>query len=162
MSQMHRISAVALLGCLSLGAHAKPPANPDEAAMALADDAPVAEQLAKVERALHSEDYSELSVADKSRVQAALDRIRTRMAGRERFDQLTPPQKVEVFNDQEVVNTLMTNAKEDSRMVCRSERPIGSNRPQRTCMTVAQRRQATEDARQMKRELRISEPKDAR
>lgn len=147
---MSRLTVIALLGCLSFAVHARPTA---EAAVTLTADAPAAQQLTSVENALRSEEYSEMTLENRSRVQAALNRIRVKLGSNERVDQLPPLQRTDVFNDQELINTLMSTAKEDSRMVCRSERPTGSNRPQRVCATVAQRRIATESAKNMMREL---------
>ncbi len=151
---MSRLTVIALLSCLAISAYAKPASEP---VVAITSDAPVAEQLANVERALRTEAYSEMSVEDKSRVQGALNRIRVKMGSNERVEQLSPLLRTDVFNDQELINTMMTNAREDSRMICRSERPTGSNRPQRVCMTVAQRREAAEDARKMMRDFTPSQ-----
>ncbi len=158
---MFRIFAIALLGCLSLGAQAATKSSTtDAAAVALTADAPIAEQLDKVERALSSEDYSEISTEDKSRVRTAINRIRSKVGDKERVDQLPLNQRTDVFNEQEVVNTIMSRAKEDSRMVCRRERATGSNMNKNVCMTVAQRREATENAKSMLRDQRRSEPKE--
>jgi hypothetical protein len=51
---------------------------------------------------------------------------------------------VRVFNDQEVVNTLLTQARADSRLVCDRSRPTGSHRRQTKCQTVAERRRRME------------------
>ena len=51
---------------------------------------PVSEQIRRVETAMGSEDYSEIGLEDKSRVQQALNRIRIKMNGREKVDELAP------------------------------------------------------------------------
>jgi outer membrane lipoprotein-sorting protein len=115
----------------------------------LSPDEPAAAQLDRLEAALRSENYSEMTLEDKNTVQQAIGRIRLKMEGHSRFDELNPQARTAIFNDQEVVNTVMTRAKEDSRMVCRRERVTGSNMQQSTCRTVAQRRRDTEDSRRL-------------
>jgi len=157
---MYRLLAIAVLASLPLAAQASADGKGRDAAVAITADAPVAEQLANVERALGSEAYSEISMEDKSRVQAAVTRIRNRMGERERIDQLPAQQRTEIFNDQEVVNTIMTRAKADSRMVCRRERATGSNMNKSVCMTVAQRREAMERAKNLMDDPRRLAPKE--
>lgn len=142
---MRRIAliAVALLAAGTVSA------KPKELPVTMTSDAPVAEQIQRVEAALHSEHYSEISLEDKSRVQQALGRIKMKMEGRTVVSELSPQDRTAVFNDQEVVNTIMTQAKDDSRMVCRREKSTGSNMAQNVCMTVAQRRKATENGRSL-------------
>jgi len=133
-----------LLALLAMGtANAKPKDLP----VSMTGDAPVAAQIQKVEAALVSEDYSEISLEDKSRVQQALGRIKLKMDGHTLVSDLSPQERTAVFNDQETINTVLNRAREDSRMVCRRERSTGSNMAQSVCMTVAQRRKAQEDGR---------------
>lgn len=106
------------------------------------------EQVQRIETALASDNYSELSLEDKGKVRAALNRIRSTMGTRTSVDELAPGQRTEVGNDQAIVNTLLTQAHADSRMVCRRERVIGSNFPQQQCMTVGQRRRAMDDGQE--------------
>ncbi|HDS1139371.1 TPA: hypothetical protein QDZ75_003431 [Stenotrophomonas maltophilia] len=128
---------------LATTAHAKP----EKGQVKFDANAPVAEQIRNVETAINTEDYSEIGLEDKSRVQQALGRIKIKMGDHERVEQLSPHDRTEIFNDQEVINTIMTRAHADSRMVCRRERTTGSNMPQSVCLTVAQRRKAQEDSR---------------
>lgn len=140
---MRRVTVLALALVLVGAAQAKP----KEVAVKMTADEPVAAQIARVETALGSEAYSEMTLDDKSRVQQALERIRIKMEGHELSSELVPQDRTQVFNDQEVVNTVMTRAREDSRMVCRRERSTGSNMQQSVCMTVAQRRKAEANGR---------------
>jgi len=145
---MHRMTTLGLalgLGItLAFTAHAR--ADKD-GRVALDATAPVAEQIDAIEKAMRSDNYSEISLEQKSEVQQALGRIRLKMGDHQRVDELSQEARVEIFNDQEKVNTILTNAHADSRMVCRRERTIGSNLPQRVCMTVAQRRQSEDASR---------------
>lgn len=142
---MYRKTTLALMLSLSLVATAH--AKADKPAVRMDTATPVAEQIRHVETALGSEDYSEIGLEDKSRVQQALNRIKIKMNGREKVDELAPQERNDVFNEQEIVNTIMTRAHADSRMICRRERLTGSNMPQSVCLTVAQRRKAQEESR---------------
>ncbi|WP_406234952.1 hypothetical protein ACI703_04510 [Isoptericola jiangsuensis] len=115
--------------------------------VALDATAPVAEQIDAIEKAMRSDNYSEISLEQKSEVQQALGRIRLKMGDHQRVDELGAEARVEILNDQEKVNTILTKARADSRLVCRRERTIGSNMPQQVCMTVAQRRQSEDASR---------------
>ena len=64
------------------------------------------------------------------------------------FFALPAQAQTEILNDQAVVNTILSRAHADSRMVCRRERATGSNRPERVCLTVAQRRKMQEDSKE--------------
>ena len=54
--------------------------------------------------------------------------------------------RLEVFNEQELVNTLLTEAREDSRQVCTREKKVGSHRTTTMCKTVAERRRDMEQS----------------
>ncbi|TFZ43776.1 hypothetical protein E5C33_16965 [Stenotrophomonas maltophilia] len=142
---MQRMTPMALVLCLGLAATAQ--AKSEKSEVKFDAKAPVAEQIQTVEKAISSENYSEIGLEDKSRVQQALGRIKLALGSHERVDQLSPHDQTQIFNDQEVINTIMTRAHADSRMVCRRERSTGSNMPQSVCLTVAQRRRAQEDSR---------------
>lgn len=60
---------------------------------------------------------------------------------------MSQERRVAVFNDQELVNGLLTRAREDSRLVCRREKTVGSNLPVSVCHTVAERRRQSDDSR---------------
>lgn len=110
-------------------------------------EVPISEQIQKVEGALRSETYSEITPEDRSQVQAAMDRIKSTLQGHESAKELSPVARTQLLNDQSTVNTILTRAKEDSRMVCRREKATGSNFHESVCMTVAQRRKAREDGK---------------
>lgn len=89
--------------------------------------------------------YSEISVEDRARVVEALDRMAQEI-GEGSAEALPPEKRARVFNDQELVNTVLTKARADSRLVCRREKTIGSNMPTTQCATVAQRERMRLDA----------------
>ena len=115
-------------------------------------DQPVPAQLGAVEAMLEHEDYSEIGTEGRGQVHQALASIRRTMGNRTELDQLNPNERIEVLNQQEVINTTMNRAHADSRMVCERYKPIGSNRPTRVCQTVADRRRAREASERMMQE----------
>lgn len=110
-------------------------------------EASFSEQRAAINKALgDGETYSEMQPDDVRAVQVSLDRIDRMLGTSQSVDQLDPATRVEVFNEQEKVNTLLTNAHRESRLVCRREKPTGSHRPTTLCLTVAERRRQREAA----------------
>ena len=97
--------------------------------------------------------YSEISAEQRSEVRTALGRITAKLE--RRGDGLVIPERdqADAFNDQEVVNTILIKAKDDSRLVCRRERATGSNRLTSNCMTVAERRRLKEQGEKAMRDL---------
>lgn len=107
----------------------------------------IAEQLALVESAMGTEHYSEIGQQDRAAVRDALGRIRANIGDAPSVDGLAPDIRNAVFNDQELVNTIMTRAHADSRMVCERVQLTGSNRREQICMTVGQRREMRENSK---------------
>lgn len=99
--------------------------------------------------------YSEISSKDRGAVTAALDKIEAKLGPTGRVDHLTMEQKVEVFNEQEVVNTLLTQARKDSRLVCKRETTVSSRIPSTQCRTVAERKRTYEEAQTLIRDAKI-------
>ena len=152
MKTLHAMAFAIALGLTSLSAQAyvqsESAAGNTRAPVQLNVKVSAQEQLAGVERALYSEHYSEVSLEDKSKVSAAINRIRTRLGNHDSVEQTTPQAQTDILNDQSVVNTILSRAHADRRMVCRRERATGSNRPERVCLTVAQRRKMQEDSKE--------------
>lgn len=95
----------------------------------------------------NGEKYSEISPEDKSKVIDALNRIMNQLGtGNQDINRLPEDVRVSIFNDQNLINTVLTQAAADSRLVCRREKTIGSNMPQNNCLTVAERRRQKNDA----------------
>ena len=83
---------------------------------------------------LASDRYSEITPADKSAVIAALDRIDARLA---KSDKLSDRDRVDIFNDQELINQITSHAAAGSRLFCEREAPTGSHRIRVICLTMA-------------------------
>jgi len=113
-----------------------------------ADEPGFSDQKAAVLEEMESgERFKEISEKDRKQVLAALDRMEKLVAGRRPTD-LSENEKVELINDQELVNALLTKASVDSRMQCRREKRVGSHRTTSTCRTVAEWRRASEQSRE--------------
>lgn len=103
-----------------------------------------AEQRAAINDALTDDQtYAEISDADRTAVVQALDKMERLLRDRS-VDQLNQQEKVELFNAQEIVNTKLTQASGDSRIVCQRERIPGSHIRTNVCFTVAERRRMRE------------------
>lgn len=92
------------------------------------------------------ETYREIPAQDRQTVKDSLNRISSLLGDAQSADQLQEATKVEVFNEQERVNTLLTKAREDSRLVCTREKKVGSHRATNNCKTVAERRRDMDDS----------------
>ena len=115
-----------------------------EAQLALAEG-DFAAQRAEIEEDLaDGKTYAEINSRDRAEVREALDRISRELEGVDSVAELAEPAKVTVFNEQERINTILTQAKADSRLVCDHSRPTGSHRRQTKCQTVAERRRRME------------------
>ncbi|HYQ25211.1 hypothetical protein [Stenotrophomonas sp.] len=137
---MYRITMMVLLLVLSAAAQAaseKPLVQMDR-------QGPVAEQVRQVEKALNNGDYAEISADDRAQVQQSLQRITQRMGDHQTAQELPPAVQNEIFNDQERINTLLSRAHADSRLICQYTRTTGSNMPKSRCLTVAERRRIEE------------------
>ncbi|HGK7305397.1 TPA: hypothetical protein ACJ509_003299 [Stenotrophomonas maltophilia] len=137
---MHRITMVAML----LGLSAAAQAASEKPVVQMDRQAPVAEQVRKVEKALDNGEYAEISADDRAQVRQSLERITLRVGDRQTAQELPPAVQNEVFNDQERINTILTRAHADSRLVCQHTRSTGSNMPKSRCLTVAERRRIEE------------------
>lgn len=115
-----------------------------ESQLALAEG-DFAEQRAEIEQDLaDGKTYAEISNRQRSEVREALDRIARELEGADSVAELAEPAKVTVFNEQERINTILTQAKADSRLVCDHSRPTGSHRRVTKCQTVAERQRRRE------------------
>jgi len=84
--------------------------------------------------------YKDLPDSKKRELFGKQDRVLALLADRSRTTELNEHQQIELFNNLEAIQAIVNSA-EDERMICRRERPIGTNRPQTICKTVAQRRE---------------------
>ncbi|KAF1698721.1 hypothetical protein CSC62_04005 [Pseudoxanthomonas jiangsuensis] len=92
--------------------------------------------------------YAEISVDNRRNVRESLERISGLLGDRQRVEELPEHARIELINEQEKVNVLLGQAREDSRLVCTREKQIGSLRSVSKCATVAERRRAREASQQ--------------
>ena len=119
-------------------------------------NASFAQQKEKIERELgDGETYAEISSKDRVTVREALNTIASKLDMAGGVESLTQQQKADVFNEQEKINTILTKASEDSRLVCRREKKVGSHREITECLTVAERRRAYENAQKTMRDVKV-------
>ena len=109
-----------------------------------------AAQRANIEKGLaDGKTYAEISASDRSKVRESLDRMAAMLEGGKTPETLPADQKVDLYNSQETINTILAQAAADSRMVCTREVATGSHRKVTTCATAAERarrRQQDQDA----------------
>lgn len=90
--------------------------------------------------------YKNLSMRDRSELLERQEKMLRMIEGKKISGELSEAEKVELFNTLEWIEAT-ANREDDERMVCERRKVLGSNRTQRFCMTVAQRREAQERAR---------------
>jgi hypothetical protein len=83
--------------------------------------------------------YAKLSEAQRQDLLAKQDVVNRLLEGRSAITDLPESDRISVFNALEAISAIINN-EEDDRMVCKRHKPVGSNRPQTVCKTVAQLR----------------------
>ena len=151
---MRRFVSLLLVMAIPMGAHAA------SSTTQLDVTGGFAEQKKNIEADIAAgEVYSEISQQNMRDVRGALERISVVLEEEGSVDKLSEAEKAAVFNDQELVNTLLTQASEDSRVICRREKKVGSHRTTTQCATVAERRRISEETTKALREnQRIQAP----
>lgn len=129
------LSAAAL--CLALGLGA---ARADDAKLAVADGDFQAQKSQIIQQLNDGKTYAEISAADRAEVLQALDRMEQLLAGRS-ASELSESQRISLFNNQELVNVLLTRAERDSQVVCTRGRTVGTHFRATRCESLAERRQ---------------------
>lgn len=144
MRRLYTLIAVIGFACLSAPAQASKADHKDLAF----DPVVFAQQRQALEREISTgERYRSIAPADRRQVMDALQRMQANLDGKASLSQLNEKERLAVFNDQELINSLLTQAAADSRLICTSETPVGTRLPKRTCKTVGERRLEREAAR---------------
>ncbi len=120
-----------------------------------------AAQRAGIEKGLaDGKTYAEIASTDISKVRDSLNRMGSMLEGGKRPEALPDDLRVALYNDQELVNTILTQAAADSRVVCTREVVTGSHRKVTTCATVAERaRRRQQDQDALRKEQRAPQPR---
>ena len=97
------------------------------------------------------ERYAEISKEQRVEVMDALDRMQDVLGPATSVQQLSPEAKVALYNDQEIVNTILTKAQRASREVCKRHRTVNSRLSTNECHTVAEWERRRERAQELAR-----------
>ena len=95
------------------------------------------------------ERYSEIEDEQRAEVMGALDRMQDLLGPSTSIDQLKPEVKVAIYNDQEIINTILTKAQAASREVCKRHRTVNSRLKTSECHTVAEWERRREAGREL-------------
>lgn len=110
-------------------------------------------QRVRLEREMRtSEKYAGLTAEDYERVSAALDRMGTLLEGVVSIDDMPYDKRVELFNEQETINTVLTNANENNQLVCERQKRTGSHMTRTQCISVRDRELARERGQEVLRD----------
>lgn len=119
----------------------------EEQAVSKVDPQAFAQVKQQIEEQLYNHDrYKEISDEDRQRVLKALDRMADTLDGVANVHELNVDDRTQLLNDQSLVNTVLTQAAEDSRQICSREQKVGTRFKTTVCETVAQRRARNEAA----------------
>jgi hypothetical protein len=100
--------------------------------------------------------YREMSPEDQKTLLATLSRMDQRWERVDAGGQLSPNDRVDMANDQEIVLTITQHASADSRMVCERVEAQESHRVTNVCKTVAQLRRDQDNAQNEMRDAQKS------
>lgn len=89
--------------------------------------------------------YKDMSEEQRSELFAYQAKVEQLTNGLTRTTELPEVDQIALFNALESIEALLNKA-EDERLVCERHKPVGSNRPQTICKTVAERRAEREAA----------------
>lgn len=81
--------------------------------------------------------YSAISTVERGRVDARLDQMSSLYANTADIAHMTEAQKYQMLNDQEEVNAILAK-RDNDRVICKREIPVGSHIPVNTCRTAAE------------------------
>jgi len=79
--------------------------------------------------------FADIKADDKSAILHALDRISAHLAKPPEL--MNDQDRIDIFNDQELINEIATHAAADSRIFCERDQPTGSHLVHVTCLPVS-------------------------
>ena len=95
--------------------------------------------------------YEYVSPAEKKKVDTKLTEMTALLQRDGSVATMTQDQKIQLFNAQEVVNSILQRRDKD-RVICQSEAPVGSHIPVTTCHTYGQEQEVHKSAMRLMRE----------
>lgn len=90
--------------------------------------------------------FSQISAEERARVEENLDVITRLFEEKGELSAMGDSSRIKLINAQEEANAILTR-NDDDRLICKMQRPTGSNFKQKQCMTVRQAREIREKAR---------------
>lgn len=98
--------------------------------------------------------YAETNGEERRVVNARLDEMTKMFEQKPSVDQMSIDEKKKLLVDQEEINSIL-GKRDGERLICKSERPIGSNLPIKTCQTASERDlRRREDSKELQRQSR--------
>lgn len=117
------------------------------------------ERKAEIERDLdEGVRYEHLDPGDERRIRSALNRLAARLEGVETIEDIPRNLRAKVFNDQEMINTLLGEVDAFRQMVCKRESAAGTHFKQTTCKTEAEWAQLQEASQESRRRMGRLQP----
>jgi hypothetical protein len=92
--------------------------------------------------------YQYVKPEERKTIDGKLDEIGALFQKNGSVDAMSEATKIELFNAQEVVNSILTR-RDGERVICKKEAPIGSHIPITTCHTYAQEEDAHRNSRSL-------------
>lgn len=89
--------------------------------------------------------YASLKPDEKARIARQLENLQQLYDGREAGKRFRRNDELKLINASEEINGLLTGTMDD-RIVCEQVRKVGSNRAEKLCLSVAERRTRSEEA----------------
>ncbi len=83
---------------------------------------------------------------DRPKLEEKLAEMERVIGDRSSIDELSDDDRIRLFNAQEHANAILTQH-DGRRLICERHTPTGSHRPEKRCMTLAERERATADSR---------------
>jgi hypothetical protein len=156
MSTRFLLTAALMLAASSSFAKSSIEAVPMDPAEFVAMRADIEDQIRK------SAAFREMDINERKEVARALDRMEKVLSGVAAVDELDPPVQTQLFNDQELVNHVLTKGQADDKVICERTRRVGSNLYSNTCLTVGERRRSKESVEQELQRLPRSFPAEVK
>jgi len=95
--------------------------------------------------------YEFVDSTERAEVDAKLNDMKALFDQYGTVEQMDAPSKARLFTDQEDVNAILTR-RDDRRVICKSERPMGSLLPKRTCRTYGEIERERNDSQKFMRD----------
>lgn len=102
--------------------------------------------------------YEHLDPADERRIRSALARLAARLEGVRTLEDIPRNLRAKVFNDQEMINTLLSEVDSFRQMVCKRESAAGTHFKQTTCKTEGEWAQLQEASQESRRRMGRLQP----